>query len=104
LSVFPFVPSEPCSWIRIWLLGCCFLKELGVQMFRVDRVVVCCTFSHPDCPVAGGCRSFTINPPSHLPDRCRRKDCGGLWLSSRGLVCAQVYLGGCDACCFGGLF
>jgi hypothetical protein len=34
-----------CSWIRIWLLGRCCSKELGVQMLRVDGVVVCCTLS-----------------------------------------------------------
>jgi len=73
-------------------------------MFRVDGVVVCCTFSRPDCSVAGECRFFTINPPSQLPDHCRRKDCGGLWLSSRGLGCAPVYSGGGDVGCFGCLF
>ena len=58
------------SWIMIWLHGCCWSKELGVQMFHVDVVVVCCNLSLPDCSVVDGCRSFTINPPSsQLPDR-----------------------------------
>jgi len=75
LSVLPFcsfgaLPLEAsCSWIRIWLLGYCCSKESGVQMLRVDGVVVCRTFSRPDCSVANGCRSVTINPPSQLPDR-----------------------------------
>jgi len=34
----------------------------------------------------------------------RRKDRGGLWLSSRVLGCAPVYSGGGDAGRFGGLF
>jgi len=34
----------------------------------------------------------------------RRKDRGGLWLSSRGLGCAPVYSGGGDAGWFDGLF
>jgi len=59
-----------CLGFRIWLLGCCCTKELGVQMLRVDGVVVCRTLSIHDRSVAGGCRSFTINPPSsQLSDR-----------------------------------
>jgi len=68
-------------------------------MLRVDGVVVCCTLSRHDCSVVGGCKSFTINPPSQLPDCCLRKDHGGLWLSSRGLGWASVYSGGGDAGC-----
>ena len=38
---FGALPLEAsCSWIRIWLLGCCCSKELGVQMLRVDEVVI----------------------------------------------------------------
>ena len=39
---FGALPLEAsCSWIMIWLHGCCCSKELGVRMLRVDGVVVC---------------------------------------------------------------
>ena len=66
-----------CPWIRIWLLGCCYSKELGVQMLRVDGVFVCCTLSLPDCSIVGGCRSFTIDPPSSQLPNCSSSQ--GLW-------------------------
>lgn len=54
-SSFGALPLEAsCSWIMIWLLGCCCSKELGVLILRVDGVVVCCTLS------LGVCRSIQM--------------------------------------------
>jgi len=45
---FGALPLETsCSWSMIWLNGCCCSKECGLQMLRVDGVVVCCTLSLP---------------------------------------------------------
>ncbi|RHN45664.1 hypothetical protein MtrunA17_Chr7g0233791 [Medicago truncatula] len=50
-----------------------------------------------DCSVARGCSSFTINPPSQLPDRCRRKDRGGFVV----VVCAGLFKFSFAFCLFG---
>jgi len=72
-------------------------------MLRVDGVVVCCTLSLPDCSAGAGPSRLIFLLHKTWIFRCC-KDCGGLWLPSRGLGCAMVYSGGGDAGCFGGLF
>jgi len=44
-SIEALLLEASCSWIMIWLHGCCCSKELGVQMLCVDGVVICCTLS-----------------------------------------------------------
>ncbi|RHN42219.1 hypothetical protein MtrunA17_Chr8g0374501 [Medicago truncatula] len=78
---------------RGWLLTTVVVISDSVPL---DLLVV---FDH-DCSVA--CSSFTINPPSQLPDHCRCKDRGGIVVVLPVVVvCAGLFRFSLAFCLFG---
>jgi hypothetical protein len=87
-----------CSIIRILFFSWGSVVQISESVLSLDLLVV---LDH-DCSVAGGCSSFTINPPSQLSDRCRRKDRGGIVVVLPVVVvCAGLFRFSLAFCLFG---